>query len=143
MSISKKTRDFNSLNYAGITPVFRLPPGAFFVILIRPASEPPTQGAFDRGSATRPPGQAGALEKRRRREKPVSPFIDPVRHLEQADVAQRWNVSYRSLERWRWTGQGPRFLNIGGRVVYRLCDIEAYEAEQLRTSTLRTEAGAR
>jgi hypothetical protein len=47
------------------------------------------------------------------------------------------------LERWRWTGQGPRFLKIGGRVVYRLCDIEAYEAEQLRTSTLRIEAGAR
>ena len=78
----------------------------------------------------------------RRRKKPVSTVTNLIRHLKQADVAQRWNVSHRSLERWRWTGQGPRFLKIGGRVVYRLCDIEAYEAEQLRTSTLRTEAGA-
>jgi hypothetical protein len=78
-----------------------------------------------------------------RRQKPVSTVTNLIRHLKQADLAQRWNVSHRSLERWRWTGQGPRFLKIGGRVVYRLCDIEAYEAQQLRTSTLPTEAGAR
>lgn len=67
----------------------------------------------------------------------------PIKHLIQAEVAQRWCVSPRTLERWRWTGQGPRFLKVGGRVVYRIEDIEAYEGEQLRTSTLRTEAGAR
>lgn len=66
-----------------------------------------------------------------------------IKHLRQAEVAQRWSVSHRTLERWRWTGQGPRFLKVGGRVVYRIEDIEAYETEQLRTSTLRTEAGAR
>ena len=60
----------------------------------------------------------------------------PVKHLKQAEVAQRWSVSPRTLERWRWTGEGPQFLKIGGRVVYRSEDIEAYEAEQLRTSTL-------
>ena len=67
----------------------------------------------------------------------------PIKHLRQAEVAQRWCVSHRTLERWRWTGQGPRFLKIGGRVVYRVEDIEAYEVEQLRASTLCTEAGAR
>lgn len=51
-----------------------------------------------------------------------------IRHLNQDDVAQRWSISPRTLERWRWTGQRPRFLKLGGRVVYRLCDIEAYEA---------------
>ena len=56
--------------------------------------------------------------------------------LNQEDVARRWSISPRTLERWRWIGQGPAFLKIGGRVVYRLGDIEAYEAEQLRTSTL-------
>ena len=56
----------------------------------------------------------------------------PIKHLRQAEVAQRWSVSHRTLERWRWTGQGPRFLKVGGRVVYRVEDIEAYEAEQLR-----------
>jgi predicted site-specific integrase-resolvase len=66
----------------------------------------------------------------------------PIKHLRQAEVAQRWNVSPRTLERWRWTGQGPRFLKVGGRVVYRIEDIEAYEARQLRTSTVQPEAPA-
>jgi len=41
----------------------------------------------------------------------------------------------RTLERWRWLGRGPKYLKIGGRVVYRLEDIESYEAEQMRSST--------
>jgi len=67
----------------------------------------------------------------------------PTKHLRQAEVAQRWCVSHRTLERWRWTGQGPRFLKVGGRVVYRIEDIEAYESEQLRSSTLQIEIPAR
>jgi hypothetical protein len=58
-----------------------------------------------------------------------------VRHLTQSQLADRWQMSPRTLERWRWLGEGPRFLKIGGRVVYRLQDIERYEAEQLRDST--------
>lgn len=60
----------------------------------------------------------------------------PTKHLRQAEVAIRWCISHRTLERWRYTGQGPRFLKAGGRVIYRVEDIEAYEAAQLRTSTL-------
>ena len=58
-----------------------------------------------------------------------------IKHLNQIDLADRWNISERTLERWRWTGEGPTYLKIGGRVVYRLEDIEAYEAENLRAST--------
>ena len=58
-----------------------------------------------------------------------------VRHLSQTDLAARWNISHRTLERWRWLGQGPQYLKIGGRVVYRLDDVETYEAQQVRTST--------
>lgn len=58
-----------------------------------------------------------------------------VRHLNQIELAARWNISHRTLERWRWSGEGPRFIKIGGRVVYRLEDIEAYEQEQLRSCT--------
>ena len=60
----------------------------------------------------------------------------PVR-CNQRDLAQRWSLSEHTLERWRWLGQGPRFLKLGGRVAYRLEDIEAFEAEQLRQSTPR------
>lgn len=56
----------------------------------------------------------------------------PIKHLCQEDLARRWRLSCRTLERWRWLGQGPRFLKIGGRVVYRIEDIEAFEAAGLR-----------
>ena len=56
----------------------------------------------------------------------------PVRHLNQVELSRRWTISPRTLERWRWCGEGPRYLKIGGRVAYRLEDVEAYEAKQLR-----------
>lgn len=59
----------------------------------------------------------------------------PTRHLNQVDLARRWNLSPRTLERWRWLHQGPRYLKIGGRIVYRLDDIEAYEAAQVHAPT--------
>ena len=58
-----------------------------------------------------------------------------IRHLKQRELADRWNISPRTLERWRWVGEGPQFIKIGGRVVYRLEDVEAYERNQLRAST--------
>ena len=61
----------------------------------------------------------------------------PVHHLNQFELSRRWKVSPRTLERWRWLGQGPRFMKLGGRVAYRLEDIEAFEAEQLREITPR------
>jgi predicted site-specific integrase-resolvase len=58
-----------------------------------------------------------------------------VRHLTQVQLADRWQMSPRTLERWRWLGEGPPFLKLGGRVIYRLEDVEIYEAKQLRDST--------
>jgi hypothetical protein len=52
--------------------------------------------------------------------------------LGQNELARRWNISPRTLERWRWLNQGPRYLKLGGRVAYRLEDVEAFEVEQLR-----------
>lgn len=53
-------------------------------------------------------------------------------HLRENDLAKRWCLSLRTLQRWRIEGQGPPHLKLGGRVVYRLSDVEAYEREQLR-----------
>jgi hypothetical protein len=47
--------------------------------------------------------------------------------LHQIDLSRRWKISPRTLERWRSDGTGPRYLKIGGRVRYRLEDVEAYE----------------
>lgn len=54
------------------------------------------------------------------------------RHLNQIELSRRWGLSPRTLERWRRLGQGPRFLKIGGRVLYRLEDVEAVEAARLQ-----------
>ena len=58
-----------------------------------------------------------------------------VRHLTQSELAQRWRISPRTLERWRWLGEGPQYLKIGGRVIYRLEDVETFEAEKRRESS--------
>ena len=42
-----------------------------------------------------------------------------MQHLDQKHLAERWLISPRTLEQWRWQGRGPRYLKIGGRVVYR------------------------
>jgi predicted DNA-binding transcriptional regulator AlpA len=55
--------------------------------------------------------------------------------INQIQLAARWGISHRTLERWRWTGEGPKFVKLGGRVVYRLSDIEEYEQTMLRTCT--------
>ena len=57
-----------------------------------------------------------------------------ARHLNQIDLARRWTLSHRTLERWRRTGAGPAFLKLGGRVVYRREDVEAFEALHLRSA---------
>ncbi|MBI1209265.1 MAG: helix-turn-helix domain-containing protein [Azospirillum sp.] len=61
---------------------------------------------------------------------PVSPG-DEVRHLNQKQLARRWGMSHRTLERWRCRGQGPAWLKVGGRVLYRVEDIERYEGAKM------------
>lgn len=53
-------------------------------------------------------------------------------HLSQSDLAARWNLSPRSLEKWRTLGTGPAYIKVGGRVRYLLEDVLAYEAERRR-----------
>lgn len=54
------------------------------------------------------------------------------RHLNQHDLAARWNLSPRSLEEWRSLGTGPAYIKVGGRVRYLLEDVLAYETERRR-----------
>lgn len=56
-------------------------------------------------------------------------------HLNQRQLANRWGVSEATLERWRAEGIGPQYLKLGGRVMYREVDVEAYEESCLRLST--------
>ena len=58
-----------------------------------------------------------------------------IQHINQRALAERWQVSEATLERWRTQGIGPMFLKLHGRIVYREQDLEEYEQQCLRTST--------
>ncbi|PWE31099.1 DNA-binding protein [Pararhodobacter marinus] len=55
--------------------------------------------------------------------------------LNQKELAERWTISHRTLERWRWAGEGPAYMKIGGRVVYRIADIEAFERDVMNATS--------
>jgi hypothetical protein len=69
-------------------------------------------------------------------------MTDRPAHLNQVQLARRWHLSPRTLERWRWLGQGPAFLKLGGRIVYQLDDVEAFERAQRRTPASTAEVHA-
>ena len=58
-----------------------------------------------------------------------------TKHLNQRQLASRWDLSEATLERWRTEGIGHKFLKLQGRVLYRLMDIEKFEDDSLRSST--------
>ena len=54
-------------------------------------------------------------------------------YLNQKQLARRWNVSHRTIERWRAEGRGPAWVKFGGRILYRIDDVVRYEQEKLGT----------
>ncbi len=52
--------------------------------------------------------------------------ISPT-YLNQNELAKRWRISPRTLERWRWLKTGPNYHKLGGKIGYALTDVEAYE----------------
>ena len=57
-----------------------------------------------------------------------------VEHINQVELSRRWRLSPRTLERWRYSGTGPRYPQ--GWRTRRLParDIEAFEADQVRAT---------
>jgi len=55
--------------------------------------------------------------------------------LNENELAQRWGISSKTLQRWRCEGRGPRFLKLSKRVIYPLDEIESYEHSALYEST--------
>jgi transcriptional regulator GlxA family with amidase domain len=61
--------------------------------------------------------------------KAKKPIETPI-FLTQAELAKRWRMSPRTLERWRWLNTGVSWVKIGHLARYRLTDVEQYEREQ-------------
>ena len=60
----------------------------------------------------------------------------------EAQTADRLNLSPRTLQQWRYRGGGPRYLKIGSAVRYRPADVEVWLEQQTRTSTSDPGPGA-
>lgn len=68
------------------------------------------------------------------------PAIDTMapgdrRVLNENELAQRWGVSPKTLQRWRSEGRGPRYLKLSKRVSYPLEAILDFEYSALHEST--------
>ncbi len=57
------------------------------------------------------------------------------RVLNENELAQRWGVSPKTLQRWRSEGRGPRYLKLSKRVSYPLEAILDFEYSVLHEST--------
>lgn len=48
--------------------------------------------------------------------------------IDEASLASRLGVSRSTLQSWRYTGRGPRWIKLGRLIRYRLHDVDAYLA---------------
>ena len=55
-------------------------------------------------------------------------------HLTETQLAERWQISIKTLQANRWKGIGCSHIKVGRLVRYRLVDVLAYEAAHLVTS---------
>lgn len=55
-------------------------------------------------------------------------------YLRPRELAERWLgvVTMSTLDNWRSQKRGPRFVKIGGRVLYPIDEVVAYERRNLR-----------
>ena len=65
---------------------------------------------------------------------------DTIELLKTDAAARELGISTAFLNKARLTGDGPRFIKIGGSVRYRLDDLYAYLEQQTFTSTSEAKA---
>ncbi|MFY9138788.1 helix-turn-helix transcriptional regulator [Zwartia sp.] len=57
------------------------------------------------------------------------------RVLNENELAQRWGISPKTLQRWRCEGRGPKYLKLSKRVSYPLEGVFDFEYNALHVST--------
>lgn len=59
------------------------------------------------------------------------------RVLSESELAFRWHISPRTLQRWRNEERGPQYLKLSKRVIYPLEMVLEFEEQALHASTSR------
>src|SRR5215470_7004141 len=75
------------------------------------------------------------LVRSRRYPMSANPSGQPQRYLRTPDAARLVGLSIRTLEKHRIYGTGPRYSKLGGRVVYRVEDLQAWVKSGAKAST--------
>lgn len=57
------------------------------------------------------------------------------RVLTENELANRWGMSPKTLQRWRTEGRGPHFLKLSKRVTYPLDVVVEYERNAMQMAT--------
>ena len=57
----------------------------------------------------------------------------PEELLTPEEVCARWRncIDRKTLANWRWRGRGPLALKLGGRILYRIEDVIAWEKKNM------------
>lgn len=77
-----------------------------------------------------------ARNRATRRSKSPKQLTLHERHvLSETELAHRWGISPKTLQRWRSEGRGPQYLKLSKRVTYPLESITEYERGALHIST--------
>ena len=55
--------------------------------------------------------------------------------MNENELAARWSISPKTLQRWRSEGRGPRFMKMSKRIVYPIDEVFDFESQALRSAT--------
>ena len=61
--------------------------------------------------------------------------MTPIAYLTTKEAAEYLRISKQTLSNWRFRGEGPDYIKVGGRVVYASEDVSAWLDEHKYTST--------
>lgn len=55
--------------------------------------------------------------------------------MNETELAARWSLSPKTLQRWRSEGRGPRYMKMSKRVVYPIDEVFDFESRALHSAT--------
>lgn len=61
--------------------------------------------------------------------------MQPTIRLTRKELAERLRLKVNTLAHWAGAGIGPKFINVNGRTLYDIAEVQRWEAERTHGST--------